>query len=262
MRNLLFAVVSLFFFSGYAQVADVNTYQYVIVPRKFEFQRYENQYRLNTLVKFLLEKEGFEAYFEGDLPEVLVKDPCKALKAVVDDRSNLFTTRVVFSLADCYGRMVFESEEGKSRIKEYEPSFHEAFRNAFSSFQALQYTYAPTEGVSAEEETQNVVAVAPTPEAPSAPPAPEVEEAAAVVAVSAAKPAEPVGLLYAQAIENGYQLVDTTPTLRFKVKKTSRENTFTIEGVDGLLYRNAEGNWVAEYYKDGVLVTEVYEIKF
>jgi hypothetical protein len=263
MKNLLLAAVSLLFFSGYAQTASINDFQYVIVPRKFDFQKYDNQHRLNTLVKFLVEKEGFVAYLDGELPEALIKEPCNALRANVENTSSLFTTKLVFTLNDCYGNPVFRSEEGRSKIKEYEPSFHEAFRNAFAGLQALDYAYEPknadaedlNSGMVAEEKQEEVA---------------EVQEAVATVAVISVEAATPdksgqdaaIPMLYAQAVENGYQLVDTVPSVRFKVKKTSRKNTFTIEGLDGLLFLNDEGNWVAEYYKNGQLVTEVYQIKF
>ncbi|MBL7472826.1 hypothetical protein [Robertkochia sediminum] len=264
MRNFLLAAVSLFFFSGYAQTATINDFQYVIVPRKFDFQNSDNQYRLNTLVKFLLEKEGFVAFLDDNLPEELVKEPCNALRADVENNSSLFTTKLVFALYDCYGNAVFKSEEGRSKIKEYEPSFHEAFRKSFAELQALQYAYVPKSADGDTLTTPQVVAAQEQEEQV------EMQESAAMgVAASDVDPdadrskvAEVIPVLYAQAIENGYQLVDTTPALRFKLKKTSRENTFALVGLDGLLFLNDDGNWVAEYYKNGELVTEVFQIKF
>lgn len=265
MKNLLFALVSLIFFTGYAQTTRINDFEYVIVPRKYEFQKSPNQYRINTVVKFLLEKEGFKAYFEGDLPEDLIKEPCSAVKARVENHSGLLTTKVVFSLLDCYGNTVFESGEGKSKIKEFEPSYHEAIRMAFEDLQALNYKYTPKDEVesSVEDDSEdNAVVIAPVGAAPQVVLEAEGAEEAAEVVSKAVSAETPLTVLYAQAIDNGYQLVDTTPAVRFRVRKTSRPNTFAIEGMDGLLYKNDAGNWVAEYYKDGALVTEVYEIKF
>ena len=39
---------------------NVNNYKYIIVPKKFDFLKEENQYRVNTFTKFLFEKQGFK----------------------------------------------------------------------------------------------------------------------------------------------------------------------------------------------------------
>ena len=60
---LLFVLIS-----GYAFSQSVNDYQYVIVPAKFNFLKNEDQYRLNTLTKLLLEKYGFKAFLSIACP--------------------------------------------------------------------------------------------------------------------------------------------------------------------------------------------------
>ena len=262
MKNLFFLMATLFIFSGYAQSSDLNAYQYVIVPRKYEFQKSENQYRINTLTKFLLEKEGFKAFFEGEQPAMIANSPCQALKAEIVDESGVFTTKVLLQFKDCYGNVVFASAEGKSKIKDFEPSFHEAIREAFEDVQALNYTY--------DTDKNKALAV-------TAAPAPvkaadqstvvrevkeEVEEPVAAASVQPDGSGEELPILYAQPAENGYQLVDTTPAVVFKIRKTSRPNTYTIIGKDGVLYQQEDGSWVAEYYHEGNLVKEVYQVKF
>lgn len=263
MKNLLYIALSLIFTAGFAQNASVNDYQYVIVPLKYDFQKSDNQYRLNTLTKFLLEKEGFKVFFEGEQPDALRNSPCEVLKADVVNQSNVFTTKLIFQLKDCYGTVVVETEEGKSKIKEYEPSYHEAFRNTFEGITALEYAYVPGKKAVAGKEVAGEKEI----EVPDT--AQNQEEATEAVAIAAtsevvSQPSDlkDLPVLYAQAIDNGYQLVDTTPAVRFKVRKTSRENTYTIIGEDGLLYRQEDGSWMAEYYKDGKLVKEVFTIKF
>ena len=269
MKNLLFITLSLIFTAGFAQNATVNDYQYVIVPLKYDFQKSDNQYRLNTLTKFLLEKEGFEVFFEGEQPDALRNSPCEVLKADVVNQSNVFTTKLIFQLKDCYGTVVVETEEGKSKIKEYEPSYHEAFRNAFKGITALEYAYVPGNKAVAKSTAVAVAGkeVAGNKEIEVPDSAKNPEKATEAIAstsevVSQSSDLKDLPVLYAQAIDNGYQLVDTTPAVRFKVRKTSRENTYTIIGEDGLLYRQEDGSWMAEYYKDGKLVKEVFTIKF
>lgn len=48
---------------------SLNGYKYVVVPEKFDFLKSEDLYQINSLTKFLLNKEGFVAFLEGELPE-------------------------------------------------------------------------------------------------------------------------------------------------------------------------------------------------
>ena len=69
--------------------------------------------------------------------------------------------------------------------------------------------------------------------------------------------------LFAQPIENGFQLVDTTPKMILKIYKTSVNNIFlgTKENFNGIVYQKNE-NWFFEYYLNGKLISEVFTIKF
>src|SRR5690606_6747246 len=49
------------------------------------------------------------------------------------------------------------------------------------------------------------------------------------------------GVLYAQAIENGFQLVDSSPKVVYKIKNTSMENVFLVEGKNATLYKKEIG---------------------
>src|SRR5690606_3421433 len=70
--------------------------------------------------------------------------------------------------------------------------------------------------------------------------------------------------LYAQPIENGYQLVDTTPRVVMRIFKTSREDVFTAsDGVhSGVLVKTPEGKWIFEYFTDGKNLSREMNIRF
>jgi hypothetical protein len=74
---------------------------------------------------------------------------------------------------------------------------------------------------------------------------------------------QPAGTLYAQAIANGYQLIDTTPKIVLTLLKTSAENYFIASNAtaNGIVLKKNE-NWVFEYYKDGKLISEKLLVKF
>ncbi|MFD2605377.1 hypothetical protein ACFSSG_07750 [Euzebyella marina] len=71
------------------------------------------------------------------------------------------------------------------------------------------------------------------------------------------------GVLYAQGLDNGYQLVDSTPKIRLKIYRTSIPDYYLAESdtESGVVFEN-NGKWFFEYYENDQLVTESLEIKF
>lgn len=70
-------------------------------------------------------------------------------------------------------------------------------------------------------------------------------------------------LLYAQAIDNGFQLVDTTPKVIIKIFKTLQTNYYTAnvdEKYGAVFMKN--GEWVFEYFTSGKLISEKLNVKF
>ena len=108
---------------------DLNGYKYIIVPKKFNFQKTENKYQLSSLTKFLFNKEGFTTLLEGEAtPNDLYENPCLGLKAEIQNKSSLFSTKVHIALLDCRSAEVFTSAEGKSKEKEFKKAFHQSIR--------------------------------------------------------------------------------------------------------------------------------------
>lgn len=143
-------------FASLAQ--ELNSYKYVIVPEEYDFTEEPDKFQLNSLTKFLFEKQGFEAYMENEeLPEDLKSNRCKALFADVENESGLFVTKLVVVLMDCQNKKVFVSEEGRSREKDFKTAFQGALRDAFVSIADLNYNYEPAETL--EEKTVVVSAV-------------------------------------------------------------------------------------------------------
>ena len=165
MKKLL---VFTFAFMGFLSSTfgqDLNSYKYVLVPSGYEFLKEPNQFQLNELTKFLFEKQGFEAYLENEeLPEELDQNRCKALFANVKNNSRLFSTKLVVVLKDCKNNEVFISEEGSSREKDYKTAYHEALRNAFESFAALNYKYEGDISATPVRKSGNIVGLVIVPE--------------------------------------------------------------------------------------------------
>lgn len=142
MRVLLFLL--LISTSLFAQ-NDYNNYKYVIVPTQFGFQSSPDQYRVNTLLRYLFKKKGFEVYMDTETyPRDLAVNNCKALKANMET-SGVFNTKTIISLVDCTGNVLLISEEGVSKKKDYKEGYHESIRNAFETLSNYTYSYVAPE---------------------------------------------------------------------------------------------------------------------
>lgn len=71
------------------------------------------------------------------------------------------------------------------------------------------------------------------------------------------------GVLYAQAIPNGYQLVDSAPKIQMRLLTTSVQGIYLVErgDIQGILF-NKDGHWIFEYYEGDGLRAEELAIKF
>lgn len=144
----IYAIVVLLLFSAQFSMAQkqINNYAYVVIPEQFSFQKSADQYQLNSLVKFLLEKEGVVCFMDNEkIPQKYILLDCGGLKLKYHKNSNMFKTKLWFELLDCSNNAVFTSEEGMSREKEYEKAYQEAIRASMESFKALSYSYEPLE---------------------------------------------------------------------------------------------------------------------
>lgn len=233
MKKALFLL--LFLLSSLCFSQTVNDYKYAIVPSKFEFLKDKDQYRLNTLTKMLMEKYGFTTYFDTDiLPLEVAETNCNKVFVEVQNTGNLFSTKLLVILKDCKNEILFTSSEGKSREKEYQVAYNQALRQAFTSFEKLAIKDKNEEKLK-----------------------PEV-----IVSTNAIKRVSNSSL-FAQPIENGFQIIDTTPKVILKIYTTSNPSCFIAfkDTIQGVLV-NKESQWFFEYYFNSKVVSEKMEIKF
>jgi len=128
-------------FSGYAQT-ELNPFKYIIVPKQYDFLKEENQYRVNSMTKYLFEQNGFKTLYQGDeYPADLNANPCLAATAIVLNESSAFTTKLIVSLKDCRDKEVFRTAEGKSKIKEFDKTYIDALKKSFVSIENLNHSF-------------------------------------------------------------------------------------------------------------------------
>lgn len=284
--NTLSILIAFFIVTSVFSQANLNEYKYIIVPKQFSFLKNPDEYRMNGLAKFLFEKYGFSAFMEGDqYPEDYFNNRCSALRVDVFKEPGMFKTKLKAVLKDCNDQVVYTSKTGESREKEFGKAYNEALRKAFLSFEALNYKYTPKKGETAtvvqkpsgavknevasneikklkeEIETlkkQKEIKVAPV-VAPQVKAVEPVVQKVSVVAPVVAKSTSAV--LYAQETENGFQLVDSSPKVVYRIQNTGLQNVYLIDGKNAIIYKKGDA-WVVEYYEGKTLKQEALNIKF
>ncbi len=255
MKKLAVSILLLFVSISFGQ--SVNNYKAVIVPLKFEWLKDENQYRVNTLTKYNLEKAGFTAFYNKEILPSEYTNRCDLLYVNVEKENGFLITKLFVTLKDCNEKLVFKSEVGKSREKDFNAAYAEAINEAFLSVNSLKYKYS---GVAVQQNNiQANPVIAPQSEQKI------VSSPASSALVTSAPPAtvDTADLLYAQPTATGYQLIDKTPKVVMKLLKTSQQNSFIAvkDDLQGSLILK-DNQWFFEYYKNDQLISEKVAVKF
>ena len=266
--------------------AQLNSYKYIIVPKKFDVFSEENLWQTSVLVKYLFEDAGYNTIYDDELPPDLVNQRCLGLKVDLEKKSSLTWTKMTIVLKDCSSVEIFRSPEGGSKSKDFREAYHESIREAFQIFETINYSYQPAEEEpvtvnfgndirSVEEESRGnvakeaaVVQVA-TPDEqsyedlrpePSEYVKADPKEAEAAVSMPEVDTKD---LLIAKESANGYELLDSNSDLKVTLYKTSAPDVFLAKygNVDGMVYKK-DSKWILEYYKNKELVAEELNIKF
>ena len=264
MKNtliIIFLIATNFF--SYGQEKEVSNYKYIIVPQRFSFLKHDDQYQTSSLTKFLLKKNGFTVVLDSEeYPLELNQNPCKGLTAEVVDKSSMFKTEVVIEFKNCYNKVIYTSQKGESRLKEYKKSFQEAIRRAHTSMGNMKYEAINNETVFVANKENVVVSTKKNNvNSPKATIKTIIPVKKKLSSSLESKSATVTNTLYAQPKENGFQLINSKPAVVFLILNTNVKDVFIIKDKNGLLYKKGDF-WIAEFYENGQLVEESYQIKF
>lgn len=265
MKNIILVlfltIVNLFVFG---QEKKVNNYKFIVVPDQFDFLKQKDEYKTSSLTKFLLKKNGFTVVLNSEqYPKDLRDNPCSGLKALVLDKSSMFKVKVIIELRDCSNKILYTSDEGVSKLKEFKKGFQEAIRNAHASMNDIAYEPFLLETIGKDKKeivTVNPVLVKEVKEVKLEVELPVINN----IEAAQISPINNIALsttLYAQPKENGFQLINLKPQVVFVILNTSVKGVFVIKDKNGLLYKKGE-NWIAEFYEGGEIVVKKYSIKF
>ena len=126
------------------ELEDLNYFKYVVIPIQFKFQKEDNEYLINSLVKHLLNEQGFETFMDvEDKPKDLKFNNCLAVYVDLQSESESFfslQTELNLIFRDCNNQIIFESE-GQSKVKDFKESYHDALYKAFEIFEGSNFYY-------------------------------------------------------------------------------------------------------------------------
>ncbi|MFV5702474.1 hypothetical protein ACM55F_11435 [Flavobacterium sp. XS2P12] len=242
--RFLFLVVLI---SSYCFSQSVNDYKAVLIPLKFDFVKSDNQYRLATLSKFNLSKAGFQGFYDNEPLPKENNDRCSLLYFDVVKEKSFLTTKLYVTFKDCNGKIIFKSDIGISKEKDFQLAYTEALNKAFTSVYALKYKYNDAgNSNSALISNQNALPVSQV--APVAIPIGEADNSK---------------MLYAQPTATGFQLIDSAPKVIMRLYTTSRKECFiaTKGNTQGVLIA-IQNQWFFEYYLNDKLISEKVDVKF
>jgi hypothetical protein len=202
------------------------------------------------MAKSFFEKEGFKVLYDTDnFPQELANNRCLALSARAVKNSNILVTKITIELIDCYNKVVYISDQGTSREKEFQKAYTEAFRIALSSMSG-KLNFKPS-GISNEIVIATPIEMKSTPEV-----APAVVEEATTVTTNSNQ-------LFAIPTGNGYKIVNSEPKIIMMLYKTSIKEVFIAEKdyFTGVLLKK-NNSWYLEWYSESQFFSEKVEVKF
>ena len=261
-------IVTAFLATSVNAQAEVNSFKYVIVPLQYKFLKGQNKYRLNTLTKQLFLKSGYEVYYDNQLlPDDVFEDRCLAMYADVNEIEKGFrVTNLEIELKNCKGKVILKSDLGTSGINIHEDRYQTALRNAYETFSDKLY-YQET---GKSYETQSQVAKTEVKKDNTIVEKPNVSEVLEnknrIETLSKEESADKKtntgsSILYAQKIENGFQLVNQEPKIVMILLKTALSDVYLVKGEDAIVFKK-EDIWVQSKIGTTGPETKTLNIKF
>lgn len=141
-KKILVLSIMLISTLGIAQ-SSLNDYNMAIIPAKFEFQKEDNQYRINSTIKAFLKQKGFEVYLSSDvLPEGFMDYNCNKVFVNAIEENTVFKTALKIEFKDCKNNVLFTTNFGETREKDYAKAYNEALLLTLKSFSNANYKYS------------------------------------------------------------------------------------------------------------------------
>lgn len=272
-RILTIIALLVFSFKGVFAQQQLNDYKYVIVQEVFSCQKSANDFRLNELTKFLLQKQDFTVFLASEeIPDDVAKNNCLALFVDVTEEKSTFKTKLKLVFKDCRSNVVYTTTEGVSREKVFKTAYNLALRAAVKTFASFKHAYNAN-----NQEFEVVVEKTEMPEPkPVIQPKPKIKEAVVVktpkTSVRNEQKTEEKEInsnktsnsLKAELIPGSvfsYKLKNNKTETVYTILFSGKEDIYIVKGQDALIYK-MNNVWVIADYKDKDLQIKTLDIQF
>jgi len=240
MKKLIILICFLFFKVGYSQ--QNNNVKYVLIPLKYDFMDVQNQFRLITFTKEKLVDLEFKVFYENEIiPTEITNSNC-LLSINVEKVSSFTWTKLKIIFKDCQNKIVFESQEGKSKIKDFKTAYTEALKEAFVSVKINEFNFLSSKKEVILDIKHKIT------DQEKAVKEPKIIELNTLLAVKTVV---------------GFDLKDKLENVVYNLFSTSKEFVFIANKNDkvGVVFKK-DINWFFEYKLNGKVYSELINVNF
>ena len=109
----------------------VSDYKYIMIPAELNDFKENRSYGLSIMLENALRGKKYTALSETktNWPADAISNPCKVLSADVLDDKSMFRNKIILQFKDCNNQVIL-TQKGSSIIKEFEPGFRDALKQA------------------------------------------------------------------------------------------------------------------------------------
>lgn len=246
----------LFLINLNASAQALNSYEFLVIPAKFDFQKQPDQYGTQSLMEAYFKQKGYNVIREElGLPTSVNSNRCLAIYVAVEDKSSMFVTKTKVFLKDCSGKILVQSAEGISNEKQYDLIYKQIFRAALSSMADQNYKFESSTQ-NADELSKKVIVNATSEKISPKPLANDT--------VIKTKTINTITKYQTEILSNGFLLIDkVTAKVFLKLYKTSKSNIFITKMNENSGIATLQNNsLVIEYIDNNVLKTENIAVDF
>lgn len=242
MKHLSITLIAIFVASQTLLTAQTNLdqYKYVSVPNRFDFMKSSDQFQISSLAKFLLTKNKFTVLEDLEkYPADLAANQCLLLNLNVEQIKGFLKTKLEVQFLNCKNQVVFKSDIGMSREKDFKTAYHQALRAAFSSVSEANYKFNETfDTVSTNE---NPISVKPAVSTPMQ-----------ATDLSSSKLTSEI--LMTQT-SYGFDIKDADGIVVYSLYQTMSDGIYIIDKLPGIVYKRGN-RFVREYISNQKIIIE------
>jgi hypothetical protein len=242
MKHLSITLITIFVASQTLLTAQTNLdqYKYVSVPNRFDFMKSSDQFQISSLAKFLLTKNKFTVIEDLEkYPADLAANQCLLLNLNVEQIKGFLKTKLEVQFLNCKNQVVFKSDIGMSREKDFKTAYHQALRAAFNSVSEANYKFNETvDTVSTNEKPISVK--------------PAVSTPMQATDLSSSKLTSEI--LMTQT-SYGFDIKDADGIVVYSLYQTMSDGIYIIDRLPGIVYKRGN-RFVREYISNQKIIIE------